>query len=333
MEWLNYHHLYYFWVIAQEGSLSRSAARLRLTHSTLSEQLKLLEGFFGRALFDRRGKRLALTAFGAEIAHYANEIFQLGDELVEVARRRAEPRKAALRVGVLAELPKTIVYRLTEAALDSAGRANVEIRQADLVTLVALLQRNRVHVILTDRLPPEVAAQRVHTHKLGETDIVLCAGPTLAARYASGFPRSLNGAPVVMPARGSGLRVSLDRWFADNEIRADVTAEIDDAGLLRVFGGFERGIFPVRGVLLDEVEEVHRVQVLGSLEGIRECYYAICNERRVSHPHVVGLIEAGRQRLQPGGLKSGSAHGDWSAPPMPTAQALTDQKGDNHAMD
>jgi hypothetical protein len=119
MEWLNYHHLFYFSVIVQEGGLAKAAARLRLSHSTLSTQLRALEEFLGCELFERCGRRLVLTPMGAEVAEYADEIFRMGAELVDVARGLKDGRCSALRVGVVDALPKTFIYRLLEPAMQA----------------------------------------------------------------------------------------------------------------------------------------------------------------------------------------------------------------------
>jgi LysR family transcriptional activator of nhaA len=297
MEWLNYHHLHYFWVITQEGSLSRAASRLKLTHSTLSFQLKVLESFFGHDLFERRGRRLLLTEFGSEVAQYCGDIFRLGEELVESSRGRLATRKAVFRVGVLGSIPKTIIYRLLEAALEPAGLAPVEVRQGEMDLLLGMLSRNSVQAILTDQPAREAMGQRIHAHKLGDTEIALYASPSLANRYRDGFPGSLAGAPMLLPVRGSGLRQSIDRWLADNAIKVRVVAEIDDAALLRAFGAFGKGVFPVRTVLADEVEETHRVRLVGQVSGMRESYYVISKQRRVTHPPVLAMVAAAKSRL------------------------------------
>jgi LysR family transcriptional activator of nhaA len=297
MEWLNYHHLYYFWLIAQEGTLSKAAARLRLTHSTLSAQLRQLEDFLGQPLFDRRGRRLSLTPFGAEVAHYAAEIFQLGGELVEVARGRRASRRARLRVGVVGTLPRTIVYRLLEPALAAEEAVTAVIIQAPFDQLLVHLAANRLQLVLADRPPPEGGTLGLHTHLLGGSEILLYGTPALAARYRRGFPGSLDGAALVVPGGSTGLRRAIERWFADRTLRFEVAAEVDDAGLMRVFGAFGRGLFPIRAVLRTEVEETHEVSRVGPLDGIEEKYYAIALERRVRDPRVARIITSGRTRL------------------------------------
>lgn len=296
MEWLNYHHLFYFWVIVQERGLARAAHRLHLTHSTMSTQLRSLEEFLGGALFERRGRRLVLTPFGADVAEYASEIFRLGGELVDVARGRTEGRRSVLRVGVVGSLPKTLVHRLLEPALAALGGGTLHVRQDTSRRLVNGLGTGRLDIVLSDEIP-DASTVRIHAHVLGETEILLYGARKLALRLRRGFPGSLQGAPFVLPSVGTNLRRRLDRWLVDRELNVQVEAEVDDAGMLRVLGGGGLGLFPVRAALRAEVEDVNDVVLAGRCAGLRERYYALTTERRVKHPAVAALIESARERL------------------------------------
>lgn len=298
MEWLNYHHLYYFSVITREGGLAPAARKLRLTHSTLSAQLRALAQHFGAQLFERRGKRLVLTPFGADAASYAEDIFRLGRELNDVARGRASPGRGDLRVGVLAALPKTLVYHLLSPALDLIDSGCVDVRQGSLPWLVESLQAGRLHLLISDEVPILPSGQKVHAHSLGETAILLYATPALARDFGARFPASLEGSPFVLPPNGTPLRRKLEDWFLAQGLSVDVRAEIADAGLLRVFGGAGRGVFPVRDALSAEVEDLHDVQELGTCTGVREEYFVLSLQRRITHPAVAALIESARSGLR-----------------------------------
>lgn len=297
MEWLNYHHLFYFWTIAREGSLTKASARLRLTHSTLSVQLRALEGFLGGPLFERRGRALVPTPLGTEVATYADDIFRTGAELVDMARGRVSPQRAVLRVGAVGAIPKTVVYRLLEPALSLDGFGPVSVRQDNFERLLEELAANRVHLVISDVPPPEGLALRVHGHLLGETDVLWYGTRALAAKYRRGFPRSLDGAPVLLPSSGTSLRRLLERWFTQHGLRVKVEGEFDDAGTMRAFGVHGAGLFPVRAALKAEVEEKRDMKRVGRIDGIRERYYAISVERKVRHPAMAALIERARAQL------------------------------------
>lgn len=296
MEWLNYHHLYYFSVIAQEGGVAAAARKLRLTHSTLSTQLRALEDHFGAPLFERRGKRLVLTSFGADAAGYAADIFRLGQELNDVARGRGGSSRNALRVGVVPGIPKTLAHHLLGPALDRDGEA-VQLRQDSAATLLEALASGRLHLVLMNDVPTPPVGTKVHAHRLGETGILFFARAPLARRGRSGFPASLSTVPLVLPPPGAPLRRKLDAWFAKHKIAAMVKAEVDDSGLLRAIGAAGRGAFPVRSALRAEVEDLRDLHELGSCDGVGESYYAVTTDRRIRHPGVAAIIDAARAGL------------------------------------
>lgn len=296
MEPLNYQHLFYFWVIAREGGVARAARRLRLSHSTLSAQLRMLEQFLGGDLFERTGKRLVPTPLGLQIAGYADDIFRLGNELVEVARGHNQGAHAVLRVGAVGSLPKTIACRLMEPALRLDPSQVVVLRQDVQARLIEELAAGKLHVLLTDT-PPEASAYRLHAHLLGETALLLFGSPPLAKKHGRRFPASLEGAPVIFPAAGP-LRRALERWFADKGLRVRVACEADDAGMIRVLGAQGLGLFAVRSALRTEVEEAQGAVCLGPLDGVSERYYAVSVERRIRHAGVAAIVEAARTTLQ-----------------------------------
>jgi LysR family transcriptional activator of nhaA len=298
-EWLNFQHLMYFGVIAREGSLARAGKLLRLSHSTLSVQLRQLEEFLGAPLFERVGRGLLLTPFGAQVAEHANEAARLSTELIDVARGRrttGSGRGPTLRVGVLASLPKTTAYRLIAPALAAEPALSVNVRQGDLETLLSELALQRLHVVLADRPPPQ-GLPRLHAHELGETELVLFGSPRLAAHYRRGFPGSLTDAPFLLPGPGTGLRMAIERWLGERDLRVRVVAEIDDPGLLRAFGLGGAGLFPIRAALAAEVRDSRGAVRVGPLAGLLERYHAISLERRVRHPAVTAIVEGARSQL------------------------------------
>lgn len=297
MESLNYHHLFYFSVIAREGGLAAAARKLRLTHSTLSAQLRALEGHFGAKLFERRGKRLVLTPFGMDAASYAEDIFRLGRELNDVARGRTSPGRRALRVGVVAGLPKTLVHHLLAAALDHPDAGSVHVIQQPLPELIDALHAGRLHLALSDEIPTSSSGDRVRAHLLGATKIFLYASGNIARHVKRDFPSALQDRPFVLPSTNVALRRGIDAWLLRKKLRVRVVAEVEDAGLLRVFGGAGRGIFPVRAALRAEVEDVHDVEELGPCDALLERYYLLCADQRLAHPAIDAIVEGARHGL------------------------------------
>lgn len=307
MDWLNYHHLFYFWRIARSGGLSRAAEELKLTHSTLSAQLRALEAAIGGPLFERRGRRLVLTPLGEQTASYADEIFRLGREMLDAARGSSASRNLALRIGVGSELPKTVAYRLFRPALDDTRFRPLLFRQATLPVLLEELAAGRLHLVLSDLPAPESTGHKVFAHLLGSSGVLLYAKKSLAKTLKKNFPQSLDGCPILLPTPSASIRRQIDRWFVDRKISIRIEGEFDDVALMRTVGIHGHGIFPVREALKAELDDARDVELVGKLAGVEERYYVLSTERRVRHPAVNAIIEHGRAGLSGGRISRGSS--------------------------
>lgn len=297
MEWLNYHHLLYFWVVARTGTISKASAELRLAPPTISAQIKRLEENLGEKLFAKRGRRLVLTDMGHVVFRYAEDIFALGRELTDTVRGRPTGRPQRLRVGVADVLPKRIAYRLIQPALNLAGPVRVICREDRPDRLVAELAVHELDLVLSDApIGPTIRVQAFN-HLLGECDVSFYGKPDLAAAYRRRFPHCLNGAPFLLPSDSTALRPSLDEWFASEQIRPEVVGEFDDFALLRVFGEAGAGFFAAPSLLDGEMRQQFGFKRIGRTDAVRGRFYAISVERKIKHPAVVAICDAAREKL------------------------------------
>jgi LysR family transcriptional activator of nhaA len=294
MEWLNYHHLLYFWLVAREGGVARAAARLRLAHPTVSGQVHALEDALGEKLLEREGRKLVLTEMGRVVFGYAEEIFGLGRELLDVVKGRPTGKPLRLLVGVDDAVPKMVVKRLLDPARALAQPVRLLCREDKAERLVADLAAGGLDVVLTDAPLSPAGRARAFNHLLGQSDVTLFAAPALAARYRRGFPASLDGAPMLLPAEDTALRRSLDAWLDARRLRPRVEAEFDDSALLNAFGQDGVGVFPAASAIEAEVRRQYEVEVVGRIPEVRESFYAISAERRLRHPAVVAISEGAR---------------------------------------
>ena len=297
MEWLNYHHLLYFWVVACHGSVTRAAAELRLAQSTVSTQLRTLEEVLGEKLFARTGRRLVLTDVGRLVFRYADEIFGLGRELLETVKGRPTGQPMRLTVGIADAVPKLIAYRLLRPALTGAEPVRIICREDKPDRLLAQLAVHGLDLVLSDAPIGPTTKVRAFNHLLGECGVTFFATPALARTCRRGFPRSLGGAPMLLPTDNTALRRSLDDWFESEDIRPRVASEFEDSALLMAFGQAGMGLFPAPSAIERQVRSQYGVVVVGRLDTVRERFYAISGERRLKHPAVVAISEAARQRV------------------------------------
>lgn len=295
MQWLNYHHLYYFWVVAREGSIARCARVLRLTEPTVSAQIHALEDMIGEKLFRREGRTLVLTEAGRVANRYANDIFALGQELRATLATVGEARDARLAVGVADAIARRIVFRLLEPALRSDRRFAVSCHSDSQERLVTKLVNHEVDLVFSNEPLDGTPTVRFYSVLLGESDTTLFATKELVKACKKDFPRLLDGKPFLLPADGP-LRRSLDKWFRREGIRPDVQGEFNDSSLLKAFGREGKGLFAAPTVIAREIARDYRVQAVGRLLDVAERYYIVSTSRKTSHPAVAEIWRVVRDR-------------------------------------
>jgi len=295
MNWLNYQHLLYFWVVAKEGGLVPAGKVLHLSHPTLSAQIHALEDRLGEKLFTRVGRKLVLTDVGRLTVRYAEEIFGLGNELVDAVQGKKTGRPLRLDVGVVDVLPKLLVRSLLQPALSLPEPVRLVCHEGGLDRMLVSLAEHTLDIVLADSPVPSGSAVRAHNHLLGECGVGIFATASLAQSYRGGFPASLNGAPFLLPAESLTLRRSLNLWFEKHGVVPRIVAEFEDSALLKVFGADGVGVFPAPLAVAGDVEQRYRVEHLGAAEGVVERFYAISAERRLKHPAVLAITRAAHE--------------------------------------
>ena len=297
MNWLNYHHLLYFWTAAREGSIAAACRKLHLTQPTVSGQIKALERALKAKLFERRGRSIALTETGRLVYRYADEIFSLGRELEDAVAGRATEGGLRFTVGVADTLSKLIVHRLLEPALQLPEEVQITCIDGDPDRLLAQLTLHELDLVISDYPANPRLGLRVFNHPLGDCGVTLFGTAELAQRYRPGFPRSLAGAPVLVPAGNAALRRAMDQWFDEIGIRPRIRGEFSDSALLKAFGSRGEGLFLAPTAVEDDVRRMYGVEVVGREERLRERVYAISMEKRLAHPAVVAITRAAKASL------------------------------------
>jgi LysR family transcriptional activator of nhaA len=297
MRKLNYHHLYYFWAFAQEGSVTAACERLGVAQPTVSAQLRSLERSIGQPLLQPVGRNLELTEAGRVVYRYANDIFALGDELVSTLDGRPTGSRQRLRVGVADVLPKLVVSRLLEPLVKSADPVHMMCFEGKPSELLAKLSVHELDVVLSDSpITPEIRV-RAFNHMLGECDVSFFAPNADAARYRKEFPQSIDGAPWVGPTDNTSLRRELEYWFNTIGVKPQIIAEFEDSALLKTFAPRAGTLFAAPSVIAAQIESTYPVSRIGRAESIRERFYAISLERKVKYPAVVALLESAHDWL------------------------------------
>lgn len=294
---LNYHHLLYFWTVVREGGVTRAAERLRLSQPTISAQIKMLEAALGERLFERQGRTLVLTEVGRLVDRYATEIFTAGSELLETLKGRPTGRAPRLAVGVADAVPKLVVYRLLRPALDGPESVQVHCSEGSPEELLAQLATHGLDVVISDAPAAPHVRVKVFNHLLGDSGTTFFAGRALAARLRRRFPRSLTAAPMLLPTINNSLRRALEQWFDAAQVYPRVVGEFEDSALLTAFGERGRAVFAAPTAIERELLRSRELAVVGRTAEIRERYYAISVERRLTHPSVAAITRAARREV------------------------------------
>ena len=283
-------------MVAREKSLARASEKLLLAPSTVSAQIKSLENWLGYPLFDKQGRGRVLTLRGQVVKEYADEIFAIGEEMVDAARSETGLRHAyRFRIGVSSHLPKLIASELLLPTLNIPDfPVHLIVKEGPGHRLVADLSVHHLDLVLVDR--PVGLSLDVHAESIliGESSISLMAAPTIAAEALKDFPNSLNGMPMLLPEVGSTMRNQLEIWFQKSDIHPRIHGEFGDSALLKAFGQAGAGIFAVPTSVKNAVESKYRVVTIAELPEIMEPIYAVIMPNRMNNPAVQSILEAAR---------------------------------------
>lgn len=301
MDWLNYHHLLYFWMVAREGSVQRASEVLHVTPASVSVQVRQLEQSLGVSLLEKRGRGLALTKMGEQVALYATDIFSTGRELLEMVKGQPTGRPLELRVGVRDVMPKLAAFHLLQPALNSENPVKLVCHEGDMAQLVADLAIHKLDMILSDTALDPLYKVQAYSHRLGESDVVIVGSKKLARKYRKDFPASLDGAPFLLPTANSVLRRLMDQWFDDLDLTPVVKGEFDDSAMLKIAGRHGLGLFAIPTSVEDDVTAIYGLQTIGTAAGVKEHFYAVTVEKKLKHPGVSAICEHARADSRGGG--------------------------------
>lgn len=292
---LNYKHLRYFWMVAKCGSIAAASKELHLTPQSISGQLRELEESLGVDLFRKVGRGLEVTETGRRIFSYADEIFALGNELLDSARDKAATHIRPFRVGIADSVPKSVAYRVVEPALHLGEAVRLICREGQLASLLGQMAVHHLDMVIADRPMPTNLNVRGYNHLLGQSDLTVFGTARLAQSLPSEFPALLDKAPFLLPGEDVALRPRLVQWFEAQDLNPHIVGEFDDSALLKAFGQAGAGLFAVPTAIAEYVSQQYGVQALGRIESVVEQLFAITNERRLTNPAIVAVVQATRR--------------------------------------
>jgi LysR family transcriptional regulator, transcriptional activator of nhaA len=291
MNHLNYKHLRYFWMVAKTGSIAKAAAQLYLTPQSISGQLTEFAQVLGIELFRRVGRNLEITDAGRKVLSYADEIFSIGDELLEVIHDQSTKKSIPLRVGIDDSVSKLLSYRLLEPTLKLAEPIRLICREGRLVPLLSELSVHHLDMIITDRPMPNHLNVRGFNHLLEESELMVFGAPSLIQQLQGEFPECLNHAPFLLPGEETAIRPKLQRWFDNHHLHPKITGEFDDSALMKSFGQAGAGLFTAPANIAEQISKQYQVKAVGKIDSVIERTYLITTERQLTNPAICAISE------------------------------------------
>ena len=284
---LNYHHLRYFWLVAHEGHLTRTAKKHNIAQSALSMQIHALEEYFGQPLFVRQGRRIELTEAGHVALEFADAIFAKGEELQGTMGALTEPRRSALRVGALATLSRNFQLTFLRPVLASG----IVIRSGRLDELLQDLENYALDVVLSDVMPVRSAMPSLVVHTIAQQAVSL-VGQSGFIRQQRPLDALLRTEALVVPAHPSSIRTDFDAYIDRMRIQPTIIAEVDDMAMLRLVAREHQGLAVVPPIVVkDELDSGVLVEI-ATLPGLMETFYALTMPRQFPHPLLQGVLRS-----------------------------------------
>jgi LysR family transcriptional activator of nhaA len=289
-QWINYHHLNYFRIIAIEGSISKASAKLKIGQPALSAQLKIFEETIGVTLFERKHKKLILTEAGAIALDYANEIFKMGGELIEVLHDRVIPARPHIQIGALDSVPKNILFSLSKKA-QSIARCTITLLEGSMEELVIEMQRHKIDLIVSNYLPRQSDEKKIFSKHIARLPISIYGGKKYL-KLKKNFPQSLHDRPFVIPTNHSKLNFDLHSYFKQNGISVDIIAETQDTSLQKIFGVENMALIPLPEYVAESYLDKGLLYKLGKIPDLYEDIYLISNSRKIENPISLELMKS-----------------------------------------
>lgn len=295
---VNYNHLYYFWVVAEQGGITRAAEMLHLTPQTISAQITSLEQRVGRKLFEKKGRQLHLTDFGSVTKSYADEMFDKANEWLHTVVSGQQSVTSVCRVGVTDGLPKSLVSKWLSPILEMESHVQLECQDGKLEELLALMSAHKLDLILTDMpFSPEVHLT-VDCQLLGKSSIGVFASEELVEQVKPDFPISLDGLEMVMPGQGTSLCQNLEQWFELHRVQPKVTVYANDIALMKTLGRDGFGVFAAPMIVKEEIIDKFHVSLAGKIDKVTQEYFLITPKRTIIHPVTAAIVKAADQLME-----------------------------------
>ena len=286
--WLNYHHLYYFMVVASEGSIASASKKLSIGQSALSIQLKQFEDSISVKLFERSHRKLKLTENGKIALEYANEVFKMGNEMLETLHDHPTINRVHVQVGALDTIPKHLTLQLAETIINMKN-STVSILEGKGDELLRELTQHKIDLMITNELPTS-GTNQVFTKKIARLPL-LVLGSKKFIGLKKKFPQSLDNTPFVVPTMDNKVRHEIEHFFKLNSIKPDIIAESQDVMVQKLMALKGHGMVVIPEFAAREYIQKKELFVIGNLDGTFEELFLVAASRKIENPIAMEIMK------------------------------------------
>lgn len=290
MKNLNFHHLYYFRMVAKEGNLTRAANQLHVSQSALSSQIRKLEERLGHDLFIRDGRALRLTETGHLVLAYADSIFNLGSEMLATVESGKLQRVQRLRIGAVATLSRNFQENFLRPVVGQT-QIRLSIHSASQEELLEQLRVHKLDLILSNRPVATDSVTPWRCQRIAQRDVCL-VGPVKPEGASFKFPEDLADVNLLVPGPTSNIRSQFDMLCQQLGVEVEPYAEVDDMAMLRLLARDSGGVAVVPEVVVQDELKSGALQKYAVLEGVMENFYAITAKRHFDIPVLETLLDS-----------------------------------------
>jgi len=287
--WINYHHLFYFKTVAEEGSVSKAAHKLHIGQPTLSAQLKQFEDNLGVPLFERQHKKLILTEQGQVALDYSKNIFKMGSEMYEVLHDRLKPNRLSLHLGSLDGISKKIVVHLVKRALQIEN-CQITLSEGNSAQLLRLLAAHEIDMVVTNFLPSGSDSKGLLSRLIAKKNISIYAASDFKT-LKKNFPKSLSAQPLIVPTYDSRLRQDLDHWGKTNKLELNIITETQDVSVQTLMAINSMGLIPAAAHTVADDVRAGKLIEIGKLQGVYEELFLLTAQRKIVNPVAAELMK------------------------------------------
>ncbi|RCS59302.1 LysR family transcriptional regulator [Parvibium lacunae] len=296
MHRLNYHHLHYFWAVAENGHLTRTAEQLHISQSALSAQIKQLEAQLGQALFQRQGRNLILTEAGRIAKNYADSIFATGHELLATMSQGHYRERQTLRIGAVSTLSRNLQESFIKPLL-GLPELSLVLQAGSLSELLTRLSAHNLDLVLSNRAVQGDSENPWRCQRIARQQVSLVGAKAIYQqtqqankRKPLAFPQGLADLPLIVPSRASDIRTAFDLLCEQHRLQVEILAEVDDMAMLRLMAreGLAAAVLP-SVVVRDELRD-GALKAFYRLPNLYEHFYAITVKRHFQHPMLRQLL-------------------------------------------